>query len=48
MATRTITRKTRVKVNTKVEAWDTRNGASARLVTRTTDGKFVSNVSLGK
>jgi hypothetical protein len=48
MATKTITRKTRVKVNSKIEAWDTRFGASARVVTRTTDGKFVTNVSLGK
>jgi len=48
MATRTITRKVRVPVKTRVEAWDTKHGANARLVTRTTDGKFVSNVSLAK
>jgi hypothetical protein len=48
MATKTITRKVRVKVNSKVEAWDTRFGPSARVVTRTTDGKFVTNVSLTK
>jgi hypothetical protein len=50
MATKTITRtvKSKVRVNSKVEAWDTRFGPSARVVTRTTDGKFVTNVSLTK
>lgn len=48
MATRTVTRKVRVKVSTNVEAWNTRNGASARLVTRDTTGKFVTNVSLSR
>jgi len=50
MSTRTVTVTTtkRVKVNSRVEAWNTKNGANARLVTRRTDGKFVSNVSLAK
>lgn len=50
MSTRTVTRvvKTRVKVSTNVEAWDTRNGANARLVTRDKAGRFVTNVSLAK
>jgi hypothetical protein len=48
MATKTVYRPVRVKVSTKVEAWDTRFGASARLVTRDTTGKFITNVSLTK
>jgi hypothetical protein len=48
MATKTVYRPVRVKVSTKVEAWDTRFGASARLVTRDTEGKFITNVSLTK
>lgn len=46
MATKTVLRPVKIKVSTKVEAWDTRFGASARLVTRATDGKFVGNISL--
>lgn len=48
MAIKTVYRPVRVKVSSKVEAWNTRYGASARLVTRDTDGKFVSNISLTK
>lgn len=50
MSTRTVTRivRTKVKVKTNVEAWDTRNGANARLVTRDSKGRFVTNVSLAK
>lgn len=50
MATKTITRTVTetVRVNSNIEAWNTRFGASARLVTRTTDGRFVTNVSLTK
>jgi hypothetical protein len=48
MATKTVYRPVRVKVSSKVEAWNTRFGASARLVTRDETGKFISNVSLTK
>lgn len=48
MATRTVLRPVKVKVHTSVEAWNTRHGASARLVVRDETGKFVSNVSLTK
>lgn len=48
MAIKTVYRPVRVKVSSKVEAWNTRYGASARLVTRDTSGKFISNVSLTK
>lgn len=48
MATKTVYRPVRVKVSSKVEAWNTRFGASARLVTRDTTGKFITNVSLTK
>lgn len=48
MATKTVLRPVRVKVHTQVEAWNTRFGASARLVTRDETGKFISNVSLTK
>lgn len=48
MAVKTVYRPVRVKVSTKVEAWDTRFGASARIVTRDETGKFVSNVSIAK
>lgn len=48
MATKTITRTVTetIKVSSNVEAWDTRFGASARLVVRDTSGKFVTNTSL--
>lgn len=46
MATKTVLRPVKIKVKTNVEAWDTRFGASARLVTRGSDGKFVGNISL--
>lgn len=46
MATKTVLRPVKINVTTKIEAWDTRFGASARLVTRGDDGKFVTNVSL--
>lgn len=29
-----------------LEAWNTKQGTSVRVVTRTRDGKFVDNVSL--
>lgn len=48
MATKTVYRPVRVKVKSNVEAWNTRYGASARLVTRDQNGKFISNVSLTK
>ncbi len=50
MSTRTVTVVTtrKVKVNSRVEAWDTKNGANARLVVRDTAGRFVTNVALAK
>lgn len=48
MATKTVYRPVRVKVRSNVEAWNTRFGARATLVTRDEKGKFISNVTLAK
>ena len=46
MSTKTVLRPVTIKITSKVEAWDTRFGASARLVVRDEAGKFVTNTSL--
>jgi hypothetical protein len=37
-----------VKVNTALEKWNTKNGKSVRIVTRTRDGKFYDNLSMAE
>lgn len=35
----------RVKVQSSIESWSTRNGKSVRIVTRDTAGRFYDNIS---
>lgn len=46
MATKTILRPTKVKVNTRVETFNLPSGSQARVVTRTETGQFVSTTPL--